>query len=189
MNRLKEMRIAKGYTLKKVALDNGLAESQLSYFENGKRSPRDAETWEKLAQYFNVPVPYLMGITDSISEKTFFEVDTQALAKETNEALNAINELVEELIKSNDPEIAALVRDVLKSTNNIFWISKFFDTDYLGAETLKEFSHLVDELNNFDFLGSSEPGTQHVEKYLARKEAVNAALDKLFIKTLKENQK
>lgn len=188
MNRLKELRERENLSLEELSTKVNIPKTSLSNYERAQREPK-IEIWEKIADFFNVPVPYLMGMTDSISEKIFFEVDTRALEKETNEALNAINALVEELIKSNDPEIAALVRDVLKSTNNIFWISKFFDTDYLGAETLKEFSHLVDELNNFDFLGSSEPGTQHVEKYLARKEAVNAALDKLFIKTLKENQK
>lgn len=70
MNRLKKLRCEKGLTLKKVASDNDLAESQLSFYENGKRAPRDNKTWEKLANYFNVSVSYLMGLSKQrISEK------------------------------------------------------------------------------------------------------------------------
>lgn len=67
-NRLKELRLEKGYTLKKVAFDNNLAESQVSFFENGKRSPRNQEIWEKLANYFDVSTAYLMGLDDNLDK-------------------------------------------------------------------------------------------------------------------------
>lgn len=62
MNRLRELRKERGYSLKEVAKEIELAESQLSYYENGKRQPRDQETWQKLADFYNVSVPYVMGI-------------------------------------------------------------------------------------------------------------------------------
>lgn len=78
MIRLKELRLKKGLTLKKVASDNGLAESQLSFYETGKRKPRNSATWEKLADYFNVSVSYLMGLSDEkIDEKEALNVAKQ----------------------------------------------------------------------------------------------------------------
>lgn len=64
MNNLKKLRTEKGYTLKKVATENGLSESQLSFYENGKREPRDKKTWQNLAKYYNVSIAYVMGLTD-----------------------------------------------------------------------------------------------------------------------------
>ncbi|HFI0749956.1 TPA: hypothetical protein ACGO57_002056, partial [Streptococcus suis] len=40
--------------------------SQLMYYEKGTRSPRDNETWEIIAEYFKVPLAYLMGFSDSL---------------------------------------------------------------------------------------------------------------------------
>lgn len=75
LNRLKELRKEKGVSLKEVANSVGLAESQLSYYENGKREPRDKETWEKLANYFNVSVGYLMGVSNQrVNEEKALEV-------------------------------------------------------------------------------------------------------------------
>ncbi|HGL4077106.1 TPA: helix-turn-helix domain-containing protein [Enterococcus faecalis] len=70
MNRLKKLRLEKGLTLKKVALDNDLAESQLSFYENGKRTPRDNDTWKKLADYFDVSISYLMGLSNQRVSET-----------------------------------------------------------------------------------------------------------------------
>lgn len=69
------MRKEKGVSLKEVANSVGLAESQLSYYENGKREPREKETWGKLADYFNVSVGYLMGVSNQrVSEEKALEV-------------------------------------------------------------------------------------------------------------------
>lgn len=38
----------------------------LSSYENGTRSPRDDETWGRLASYFGVSVSYLMELTDTL---------------------------------------------------------------------------------------------------------------------------
>ena len=38
-----------------------MANNTLSQYETGKREPK-LETWNKLAEYFNVPTSYLMGL-------------------------------------------------------------------------------------------------------------------------------
>ena len=38
-----------------------MSSSRISQYETGKREPK-LETWNKLAEYFNVPTFYLMGL-------------------------------------------------------------------------------------------------------------------------------
>lgn len=61
-NRLREIRLSKDLTLKKVADDIGISENGLCNYELGKREPK-LKTWIKLADYFNVSVSYLQGLT------------------------------------------------------------------------------------------------------------------------------
>lgn len=75
MNRLKELRKRRGLTLAelkdKIKDKQGVSfsTSQLSYFENGKRSPRNESAWEAIADYFGVSVGYLLGYDDNDFEK------------------------------------------------------------------------------------------------------------------------
>lgn len=61
MNRIKELRKEKNLTLEQVGKDMNLATNTISRYETGKREPK-LETWNKLAEYFNVPTFYLMGL-------------------------------------------------------------------------------------------------------------------------------
>ena len=64
-NRIKELRQKNNLTLKELGQKVGLATNTISRYETGKREPK-LETWQKLADYFNVSVPYLQGFTDKI---------------------------------------------------------------------------------------------------------------------------
>ena len=63
MNRIKELRQKNNLTLKELGQKIGMANNTLSRYETGKREPK-LETWNKLAEYFNVPTSYLMGLSD-----------------------------------------------------------------------------------------------------------------------------
>lgn len=67
MNRLRQTRKLKGITLNEVAEDIGITKQALSYYETEKREPRK-ETWVKLADYYCVPVAYLMGLPSGLVE-------------------------------------------------------------------------------------------------------------------------
>lgn len=67
MNKLRQVRKLKGLTIKEVAEDVGISEQVLSYYENEKREPKK-ETWIKLADYYDVPVAYLMGLPSGLVE-------------------------------------------------------------------------------------------------------------------------
>lgn len=67
-NRLKELREAYGLSLEELALDlknTGWKTTSmtLNRWERGESQPRQS-AWEKLAYYYDVDVPYLMGLSD-----------------------------------------------------------------------------------------------------------------------------
>lgn len=83
MNRIKELRQSKGLSQVEVAKKVGVSEQSVSFYENDRRNPK-LETWQKLADFFNVSVPYLQNfnvpkkdfskqINNKISFKDVFE--------------------------------------------------------------------------------------------------------------------
>lgn len=89
MNRIKELRKSKGLTQAELAQKVGVSNQAIHYYENDKREPK-METWQKLADYYGVSVPYIKG-----------ELDTEYLEK-----------MVELLMLINFPNV------VLKYRNN-----------------------------------------------------------------------
>ena len=80
MIRLKELRQEKDLTLLELREElkdkQGItfSTSQLSSFENGKRSPRRKDAWELIADYFNVSVSYLLGYDNNFEKQ--IRIDT-----------------------------------------------------------------------------------------------------------------
>lgn len=70
MNRLKELRQKNNLTLKELGQKIGMANNTLSQYETGKREPK-LETWQALADFFNVSVPSLQGIDEGIYDLKF----------------------------------------------------------------------------------------------------------------------
>ena len=68
MNRLRQVRKQKGLTVKEVADEIGFSETRLHQYETEKREPKK-ETWIKLADYYCVPVSYLMGLPDGLVQR------------------------------------------------------------------------------------------------------------------------
>ncbi|MGE9920869.1 helix-turn-helix domain-containing protein [Limosilactobacillus reuteri] len=60
-NRIAKLRKEKNLSQAQLAKETGLTRQAISLYEIGKREPK-LETWVKLADFFNVPVPYLQGI-------------------------------------------------------------------------------------------------------------------------------
>lgn len=72
-NRIAELRKEKGLTLQQVADAIGVGNNTISRYENGKREPK-LETWVKLADFFDVPVSYLQGISNISDKATFYDL-------------------------------------------------------------------------------------------------------------------
>lgn len=65
MKGLKAIRLKKGYTQLKVAMDLNISREALSYYENGKRSP-DIQMLILMSEYFDVSIHYLITGKDFI---------------------------------------------------------------------------------------------------------------------------
>ena len=69
LNRLKELRQKNNLTLKQLGKKLNMLDSTLSQYETGKRNPKN-EVWQKIADFFDVPVSYLRGVdVDEIIEQ------------------------------------------------------------------------------------------------------------------------
>lgn len=92
MNRIKEVRKKKGLSLQQVADAVGLGNNTISRYETGKREPK-IETWNKLAEYFNVPTSYLMGLSDDVN-------GWKEWAKNTGYSVKQIKDEIKRLIET-----------------------------------------------------------------------------------------
>lgn len=68
-NKIKELRKQKGVSLRTVGEAIGVDYSYISRIESGRKPSLDM--LEKLAAYFEVPMDYLVGVTEE--EKTFMD--------------------------------------------------------------------------------------------------------------------
>lgn len=93
MNRIKQLRKDKNMTLVELGEKLKLPKGTLSRYENGIREPKEL-TWQALADYFNVSIPYIKGeifYNDlSDKEKKIFDRIYNNLA---NEHLNICSEI------------------------------------------------------------------------------------------------
>ncbi|UZX30983.1 helix-turn-helix transcriptional regulator [Lactobacillus helsingborgensis] len=62
-NRLKEIRQKNNLTLKELGSKIGIPNNSLSQYENGRRQAK-LEVWQKLADFFDVSVPYIQGFDE-----------------------------------------------------------------------------------------------------------------------------
>ena len=97
-NRLKELRNKKHLTLKELGEQVGMPNNTLSQYETGKREPK-LETWQKLADFFNVPVDYLLGISKDRSTLTIDDLNP-----EEQDAYERITDLLSQEYPQTRPE-------------------------------------------------------------------------------------
>lgn len=72
-NRIRQVRKKRGISQEKLANSLGITRQAISQYEIGNREPK-LETWQKLANFFNVPVSYLQGIdVDEVIEQVDFK--------------------------------------------------------------------------------------------------------------------
>lgn len=150
MNRLRQVRKQKGLTLKKVADEIGFLETKLHRYETEKCEPKK-ETWVKLADYYNVPVSYLMGLPEGLIkyvnnlggmtyEALQDEIITWAYERNIVNAKNThkqfmkvteeLGELAEGINKDNQGQIKDSLGDILVT---LIILSKDLDVDLLDC--------------------------------------------------------
>lgn len=131
-NRLKELRKRNHLTLEELGHNVGMLNSTLSQYENGKRNP-NSEILEKLANFFDVSVPYILG---AYSKKEILEVLKNSYISESKKTSLSYSEKIFEisfnvdliciakgLIPYDEPKFNLLSE---KEINNIdFWKENF----------------------------------------------------------------
>lgn len=76
-NRISEFRKKSNLSQAKLAEKMGTTRQSISMYEIGKRDP-DSLMWQKLANYFDVSVGYLMGVSDDhFSDSSFLNIFNQ----------------------------------------------------------------------------------------------------------------
>lgn len=150
MNRLRQVRKQKGLTIKEVAEDTLISITNLSRYETENVNPR-RETWARLADYYDVPVAYLMGLPDGLIkyvnnlggmtyEALQDEIITWAYERNIVNAKNThkqfmkvseeLGELAEGINKDNQGQIKDSLGDILVT---LIILSKDLDVDLLDC--------------------------------------------------------
>ena len=150
MNRLRQTRKLKGITLDEVAEDIGIADNTLQQYETEKREPKK-ETWIKLADYYCVPVAYLMGLPSGLVEYIDqlgylnFEklhefiiqwaddrkiINPKNVSKQFMKVTEELGELAEGINKDNQGQIKDSLGDILVT---LIILSKDLDVDLLDC--------------------------------------------------------
>lgn len=86
-NIFKSLRTAAGFTQVEIAEKLGISRSTIGMYETGAREP-DFDTLEKIADFFNVDIDYLLGRTDKTTVtpetagKYYLNNDTAKVAQE-----------------------------------------------------------------------------------------------------------
>lgn len=150
MNRLRQVRKQKGLTLKEVADEVGFLETRLHQYETEKREPKK-ETWIKLADYYNVPASYLMGLPDGLiryidrlGNMTFESlrdaiiqwgyvrniISPKNTSKQFMKVTEELGELAEGINKDNQGQIKDSLGDILVT---LIILSRDLDVDLLDC--------------------------------------------------------
>lgn len=98
MNRLRELRQKNNLTLKELGQKTGMANNTLSQYETGKREPK-LETWNKLANYFDVPILYLQGF--GLSNEQATEMAWKWVHNEGEYANHPMNHILRDFFKTH----------------------------------------------------------------------------------------
>lgn len=170
MNRLKELREKNNLTLRALGQKVNMSSSRLSQYETGKREPK-LETWQKLADFFGVSVPYLQGIEpdfEKITERTkniivdvlqsaYFGNYAERLEKNAKElkktisrylSLKQVNKLPLDFYSSKEKG-EALTPELTK-----YWLDHFnflFSDDLGLSHQLRHKEYLIRNINRLDY--------------------------------------
>lgn len=86
--RLRELRISAKLKQQELADELGISVAALSYYETGKRIP-DIVFLMKISEYFNVPVDYFLGYTNSIKRENVYISNSLRISDKAIEKIRA----------------------------------------------------------------------------------------------------
>lgn len=169
-NRLKELRKKKHLTLEELGNAVGMLNSTLSQYENGKRNPNN-EVLEKLANFFNVSVPYILG---AYSKKEILEVLKNSYISESKKSSLSYSEKISEV--SFNVDLICIAKELLP-----------YDEPRFNLLSEKEINNIDFWNENFSFIFNSIAVKWLITKPLdaTKEDIVDALRDALATKLLK----
>ena len=139
MNRIKEVRKKKGLSLQQVADAVGLGNNTISRYETGKREPK-LETWNKLAEYFNVPTSYLMGLSDDVN-------GWKEWAENTGYSVKQIKDEIQRLIKTKRLDSSADIQYQIDQAVKSLDSSSYSTTQGVQHELVFQLTNLISKVD------------------------------------------
>lgn len=140
MNRIKEVRKKKGLSLQQVADAVGLGNNTISRYETGKREPK-LETWNKLAEYFNVPTSYLMGLSDDVN-------GWKEWAENTGYSVKQIKDEIQRLIKTKRLDSSANIQYQIGQAVKSLDSASYSTTQGVQHELIFQLTTLINKVDN-----------------------------------------
>jgi transcriptional regulator with XRE-family HTH domain len=188
-NRLKELRELKGLSLDDLSRSIGIPKTSLSNYERGNREPK-IEVWEKIAIFFDVPVAYLMGISNSRTNLDLFDFDKDSLPKESRKALEEINSFVTELIQEGNGWYAMQATQIIQNINDIFFIAHTVNDDFSPVNAIVEYSSFLRNLSLGSTTSTANKSNmspiEQFKDYVNERDVLINQLDQLFFKALEK---
>lgn len=155
MNRIKELRIAKNLTLKKLSYYTQIPISTLNSYEKGERNPK-INNLMALSKFFNVPLEYLQGIGVSRKEFSEYLVKKYYVDYRKDESTFLFSLLCNYVDKKSFSDaIKKFLNKADIATNDIerYVPCKWGDIPYIDGYMMGRFA-FVPILNDYDFLTS-----------------------------------
>lgn len=159
MNNLKKLREKAGLSLGKLSQEleekKGLkiGRASLSNYERGEQSPREG-VWDVLADYFNVPITYIMGLSDDIKQPE--EMDLKELILKANSKVHYKNDSNSEnttrikYLTSNIETFTKIINSKIESNYDSNQDIGTTVADFLGTVCYLLESEDRDSLNNLN---------------------------------------
>lgn len=185
MNKIKELRKQKHYTLQNVADAIGVSNGTVANYENGKREPKLA-TWQKLADFFDVDVGYLQGIHEISMDEVndYFDTGIYHYLTSTDEKDDIIKQwlrtsvtLYEDALYADNSELNFTFKEIFNDFFNAMATANNASKKLKGysfQKSIELFTKAVNELENQSkypiFWGDAsqfqdENGNFNIEKY------------------------
>ena len=141
-NRIEELRKKRGMGQKELAEKIETSQQAISLYERGDREPK-LETWQKLASFFGVSVPYLQGI-EAYSENDIFKIMQDSYKHGTKVKNYTVNGVIN--LDLSD----VLIRGAIDQLMLVRSVSSYLENKKRGAKPSKiEISK--NDASNLDF--------------------------------------
>lgn len=141
-NRIEELRKKRGMGQKELAEKIETSQQAISLYERGDREPK-LETWQKLANFFGVSVPYLQGI-EAYSENDIFKIMQDSYKHGTKGKTYTVNGVIN--LDLSD----VLIRGAIDQLMLVRSVSSYLENKKRGAKPSK-IKISQNDASNLDF--------------------------------------